>query len=71
MPKVPRISAKQALKAFHHLGFNVVRQRGSHMILQCGDRGCVLPNHREVKPGTLASALKQAEISIEEFINAL
>ncbi len=71
MPKLPRISATQALKAFHELGFDVVRQRGSHMILRCGERGCVLPNHREIRPGTLASALKQAEISVEEFIKAL
>ena len=71
MPKVPRISAQQALKAFHLLGFQLVRQRGSHMVLQCGDRGCVLPNQRELKPGTLASALKQAGINLEDFINAL
>lgn len=71
MPKVPRISAKQALRAFRSLGFEVVRQRGSHMILKRGARGCVLPNHDEIKPGTLSSALKQAGVELEEFINVL
>jgi hypothetical protein len=36
-----------------------------------GSSGCVFPNHRELKAGTLAGVLKQAGVSVEELINAL
>ncbi len=34
-------------------------------------KGCVIPMHREVKIGTLAGLLRQAEVTPEEFIVAL
>jgi predicted RNA binding protein YcfA (HicA-like mRNA interferase family) len=49
----------------------VVRQKGSHVILRKNMNGCVVPNHREIKTGTLAGILKQAGVSVEEFISAL
>ena len=36
-----------------------------------GSSGCVVPNHRELKTGTLSGVLKQASISREEFTSAL
>ena len=71
MPKLSVISAVEAIKAFERLGFTVVRQRGSHMVLRKGSSGCVVPNHRELKTGTLSGVLKQAGISPDEFIRAL
>jgi predicted RNA binding protein YcfA (HicA-like mRNA interferase family) len=53
------------------LGFVVVRQRGSHIVLRRGSVGCVVPNHRELKIGTLSGVLKQAGVTPEEFIEAL
>ncbi len=71
MPRLPRISGAQAVKTFKRLGFEVVRQRGSHIVLRRGLAGCVIPNHRELKIGTLSGALRQAGITVEEFISAL
>lgn len=71
MPKLPRISSRECLSAFQKLGFSVVRQKGSHIVLRCGDRGCVVPNHKEIRIGTLSGILKQADVSVEEFIKAL
>jgi predicted RNA binding protein YcfA (HicA-like mRNA interferase family) len=71
MPKLPRISGSEIVRALQRLGFEVARQRGSHIILRRGASGCVVPNHREVKVGTLAGVLRQAGISAEEFISAL
>lgn len=71
MPKLPRISGPEIVRALQHLGFEVVRQRGSHIILRRGASGCVVPNHREVKVGTLAGVLRQAGVAAEEFISAL
>lgn len=36
-----------------------------------GETGCVVPMHREIKTGTLSGILKQAGVSVEEFITAL
>jgi predicted RNA binding protein YcfA (HicA-like mRNA interferase family) len=65
MPKLPRTSGPEIVKALQRLGFEVARQRGSHIVLRRGAAGCVVPNHREVKVGTLAG------VSVEEFISAL
>lgn len=59
------------VRALQHMGFVVARQRGSHIVLRRGSSGCVVPNHRELKTGTLAGVLKQAGVSVEEFLNAL
>jgi len=71
MPKLPIVSGVEVIRALERLGFVVVRQRGSHIVLRRNSSGCVVPNHRELKAGTLVGILKQAGISIEEFTTAL
>ena len=71
MPKLPRISGAEALKALQKLGFEKVRQSGSHVVARPGPRGCVIPMHAELKVGTLAGLLRQADVSAEEFMAAL
>ena len=71
MPKLPVVSGAEAIRALERLGFAVVRQRGSHIILRRGSSGCVVPYHRELKGGTLVGILKQAGVSLDEFITAL
>lgn len=71
MPKLPRVSGAEAVRALGRLGFAKVRQSGSHLVMRRGDRGCVVPMHSERKVGTLAGVLRQAEASAEDFIAAL
>ena len=71
MPKLPVVSGADVVRALERLGFVVTRQRGSHIMMRRGSCGCVVPNHRELKIGTLVGLLKQAGISPEEFIEAL
>lgn len=71
MPKLPRISGAIIIKALERLGFVRVRQSGSHVIMRRGSKGCVVPMHSEVKTGTLAGILRQAEISPTEFSDSL
>ena len=71
MPKLPRIGSRECLAALQKMGFAVVRQRGSHIVLRRGASGCVVPNHKEIRPGTLAGILKQAGVSVEESIERL
>jgi predicted RNA binding protein YcfA (HicA-like mRNA interferase family) len=71
MPKLPHISGAQAVKALERLGFAVARQSGSHIIMRRGASGCVVPNHKEIKVGTLAGILRQAGVSADEFLRVL
>ncbi len=71
MPKLPRISGKQCISVFKTLGFEEVRQRGSHVVLKMGEAGCVVQMHHELRTGTLHGILKQAGVSREEFIEAM
>jgi predicted RNA binding protein YcfA (HicA-like mRNA interferase family) len=71
MPRLPVVSGTETVRALERLGFAVVRQRGSHIILRRGASGCVVPDHREIKAGTLRGILKQAGVSTEEFTEAL
>ena len=72
MPKLPIISGKQAIHCFEKLGYRVTRQRGSHVVLKRetveGVSGCVVPLHRELAEGTLRGILRQAQVSLEEFL---
>ena len=71
MPSLPRVSGREAIHALEKLGFVVRRQRGSHVILRRGATGCVVPDHKELKDGTLNGLLKQAGVSRDEFLAAL
>jgi predicted RNA binding protein YcfA (HicA-like mRNA interferase family) len=75
MPKLPRVSGAEAIRALERLGFIQVRQRGSHVVLKrVGSErvtGCVVPLHVELATGTLRGILKQAGVTPEEFIDKI
>ncbi|MGD9160149.1 MAG: type II toxin-antitoxin system HicA family toxin [Desulfobacteraceae bacterium] len=68
MPELPRISGDEAIKIFKRLGFYEARQKGSHVVMRREHKGCVIPRHKELAAGTLRSAIKQAGISPDEFL---
>ena len=72
MPKLRRVSGREAIRALERLGFVQVRQRGSHVVLKKktpeGDVGCAVPLHRELAIGTLRGILRQAGITTNEFM---
>jgi predicted RNA binding protein YcfA (HicA-like mRNA interferase family) len=70
VPKLPRVSGAQIVRALERLGFTIARRRGSHIVMRRGANGCVVPDHREVKLGTLVGILKQAGVSADEFETA-
>jgi len=71
VPKLPVVSGVETIRALQRLGFVIARQRGSHIVMRRGSSGCVVPNHNELKAGTLSGVLKQAGISVHEFIEVL
>ena len=75
MRRLRKVTGPEAIRALQRLGFEKVRQRGSHVILKKetseGAVGCVIPLHRELKIGTLHGILRQAKVTPEEFMNVL
>jgi predicted RNA binding protein YcfA (HicA-like mRNA interferase family) len=70
--KLPRdISGGDAVKAFKRLGFETARQEGSHIRMVKGARRVTIANHKSIAPKTLQSMLRQAGVSLEEFVQAL
>ena len=73
MSKLPRISGRKCIKMLEKTGFQVLRQRGSHIILRRDFpfAEVVVPDHRELDRGTLRSIIRQAGLSVDEFVNRL
>ncbi|HTF56545.1 MAG TPA: type II toxin-antitoxin system HicA family toxin [Planctomycetota bacterium] len=70
---VPVVSGREAAKAFERLGWILLRQRGSHRIYGKPDipANLSIPDHRELARGTLRALIRTAEITVEEFVEAL
>lgn len=71
-PRLPVVSGSEVVRALGKVGFGEVSQRGSHRKLRHADgRTAIVPLHRELAPGTLRSILRQASLSVEEFVGLL
>lgn len=73
MPPVPVLKPRDVVKTFEKLGWEVARQRDSHIILTKEGHIATLsvPNHPEIARGTLRSLIARAGITVEEFLKAL
>ena len=73
MPRLPVVSGKEAVRAFTKVGWQVSRQEGSHIILSKSGNPVILvmPDHREVRRGTLRSLIRQAGLAVKEFKSLL
>ena len=68
--KVPRdVSGAESAKALQRLGFVITRQVDSHIRLAKGSVRVTVPRHKTILPKTLA--LRQAGVSLEDFLNNL
>jgi len=70
--KLPIISGKDVIKIFEKIGYKVVRQKGSHVRLR-DDKNefhnpVTIPNHKVLKIGLLRKLIKDANLSVEEFL---
>ncbi|MCX6912573.1 MAG: type II toxin-antitoxin system HicA family toxin [Verrucomicrobia bacterium] len=73
MPFLPSLSGRKVVRAFQALGWQVARQRGSHIILVKEGQNATLsvPDHKEVAKGTLRSLIRAAGITVDEFVQSL
>jgi len=59
------------IKALAEVGFKVVRQRGSHIIIMKGERVVPVPRHDQIKRGLLLEIIAEAGLTKEEFLRLL
>ena len=73
MSKLPRISGRECAQALEKIGFYRARQRGSHIIMRRDSpyAKTVIPDDRELPPGTLRAVLRQAGLTVDEFVELL
>lgn len=73
MPSLPVLSGREAVRAFEKAGWEVSRQRGSHMILTREGHIASLsvPDHKEVARGTLRSLIRNSGMTVEAFTELL
>lgn len=74
MPKLPIISGLEVIKALNKIGYKIDHQTGSHIILRqeaYPHRRLTVPNHKELAKGTLRAIIRQAGLTVEEFIKLL
>lgn len=71
MPKLPVLSGREVVRGLGRLGFQHISRSGSHIKLRRASATVIVPNHREVRRGTLANILQQAGVSIDDLTSAL
>lgn len=74
MSRLPVLSAKDLIKVLARLGYEIDHQTGSHIILRNTHypfRRLTIPNHNEIAKGTLHAIIRQAGLSLDEFISFL
>lgn len=68
MPKLPVVSATKVIKVASELGYEFVRQKGSHLVLKKEPgKMLVIPNHKKLKKGTLLQIIKALGVTKDEF----
>jgi predicted RNA binding protein YcfA (HicA-like mRNA interferase family) len=70
---LPVLSGREVVRVFQSLGWECVRQSGSHMIMVKEGESVTLsvPDHREVAKGALRSLIRSAGVTVLEFIDAI
>ena len=71
MPKLPVLSGAELVKLLTRAGFQVIRQKGSHVSLQKGTYKTVVPLHDELAKGTLNGILRQCGLTKNDLIKLL
>ncbi len=70
--KLPALKSKKVIKVLERDGFIIHHTTGSHYILKKEKLRVTVPYHnKDLKPGTLASIIKQAGLTVEEFLDLL
>jgi predicted RNA binding protein YcfA (HicA-like mRNA interferase family) len=71
MSKLPVVSGRECIRVLGKAGFYFKRQEGSHITLRRDEpfAQVVVPEHRELDRGTLRAIIRQAGLSVDEFVS--
>jgi predicted RNA binding protein YcfA (HicA-like mRNA interferase family) len=69
--KLPVVSGYDVIKALTKIGFEIKRRKGSHVVLQKEFIVFTVPLHKTLKKGTLRAIIRQAGLTVEEFLELL
>jgi predicted RNA binding protein YcfA (HicA-like mRNA interferase family) len=67
------LSGREVRAALERVGFVFRRQSGSHMVLRRDDpyARAVVPDHKQIRIGTLRRIIADASLTVEEFMQLL
>jgi len=73
MSKLPVISGPECVKALAKIGFYIKRRESSHLILRRDNpySQVVVPDYKELRPGTLRVIINQVGLDMDEFVKLL
>lgn len=71
MSKLPLLSWREVVKALTKVGFQVARQKGSHLILIKNEYVVPVPKHEEIKRGLLMEIIAEAGLTKEKFLKLI
>lgn len=74
MSKLPVVSGQKVVKALSKIGYEFDHQTGSHIILRNREppyRRLTIPKHKEIARGTLRAIIKEAGLTVNDFVNLL
>ena len=68
MARLPILSGRGIIRALEKIGYQAIRERGSHIRLICPERHSItVPDYKMVSRGLLRKILRDAELSASEF----
>ncbi|TBR25340.1 MAG: type II toxin-antitoxin system HicA family toxin [Candidatus Nitrosotenuis sp.] len=62
---------RNVVRVLGKFNFQIIRQRGSHLILSNGTKFISVPRHSPIAMGTLREVLLEAEILEADFVKKL
>jgi predicted RNA binding protein YcfA (HicA-like mRNA interferase family) len=70
---LPVLSGRGVVRVFETLGWQVIRQSASHIIMvKEGEQVTLsIPDHREVAKGTLRSLIRASGLTVQEFVSGM
>ncbi|HJQ68318.1 MAG TPA: type II toxin-antitoxin system HicA family toxin [Blastocatellia bacterium] len=74
MSELPRISGREVVKALKKFGYELDRQKGSHIVLRQTSyphRRVTVPDHKEVAKGTLRAIIREVGLTVDQFKDLL
>jgi len=71
LSKLPLLSWREVVKALEKAGFQIARQKGSHLILVKDESIVPVPKHEQIKRGLLMAIMAESGLTKEEFLKLL